>query len=182
MDKIMLATQLYDNRIFGLDAQLVVDTVITLIAIFALFILLSYLLFKPARNLMNQRQQLIQGQLDEAAVTNQQAESMKAEYDSKLSGVQKETEKLLAEARKKALLKETEIVDEAKEEADRITARANKEIELEKSKAKDEVKQEIIEVASLMAAKFVEASMDEEKQAQLVDETLEKLGDGTWEN
>jgi len=41
-----------DPRIFGLDPQTLFDTCITLVAMLALFILLSYLLFNPARKLI----------------------------------------------------------------------------------------------------------------------------------
>ena len=53
---------------------------------------------------------------------------------------------------------------------------------LEKDKVRDEMKQEIVHVASAMAGKFVAASMDEDKQAQLIDETLKEMGDETWQN
>ena len=44
------------------------------------------------------------------------------------------------------------------------------------------MKHEMIEVATLMAGRFVEESLDAEKQEKLVDETLEKLGDEIWQN
>lgn len=170
------------NRIFGLDAQLVFDTCITLIAVFVLFLLMSYLLFKPARELIRKRQEYIKDQLDEAAQAQKVADDMKTEYDAKLQDVGQEAEEILTQARKKAKAKENEIVDEAKEEAFRITARAKKDIELEKARVKDEMKQEMVEVATAMAGRFVEETMDEKKQSELIDETLEKMGDTTWRN
>ena len=91
-------------------------------------------------------------------------------------------DEILSTSRKKAIKKENDIIDEAKDEAARIIARANKEAELEKSKVKDEVKQEIIGVAKQMAGKLVEVSLDEEKQLSLIDETLEEMGETTWQN
>ena len=44
------------DYIFGLDPQLLVDSAITILAMFFVFLLLSYLLFNPARNLMEKRQ------------------------------------------------------------------------------------------------------------------------------
>ena len=79
-------------------------------------------------------------------------------------------------------MKESEIVGEAQDEAARIRARAEKEIELERNKVQTEMKHEMIEVATLMAGRFVEESLDAEKQEKLVDETLEKLGDEIWQN
>lgn len=170
------------DKIFGLDSQLLVDTGITLIAMLILFILLSYLLFNPARKLIQKRKDFIQGQLDEAAKAQSDAIEMKSRYDEKLSQVDAEAADMLADARRKALDKEKEIVEKASEEAHLIKVRAEKEVELEKNKVRDEMKQEMVQVASAMAGKFVAASMDEDKQAQLIDETLKEMGDDTWQN
>ena len=45
----------------------------------------------------------------------------------------------------------------------------------------DDMKQEMVQIASAMAGKFVSQSMTEEMQAQLIDETLEEMGDETWQ-
>ena len=170
------------NRIFGLDPQLLADTAITLLAMLVLFILLSYLLFNPARKLIQKRKDFIQSQLDDAAKAQADAKEMKSQYDERLSQVDAEAAELLAEARRKALDREKEIVDQASEEAHQIKMRAEKEVELQKSRVRDEMKQEMVQVASAMAGRFVAASMDEDKQAQLIDETLKEMGDETWQN
>ena len=168
------------DYIFGLDPQLLVDSAITTLAMFFVFLLLSYLLFNPARNLMEKRQEGIREQMETAAREKQDAIQFKAEYDEKIKNVQKETDEILSEARKKALKKESVMLEEAREEAAQIVARANREVELEKSKVKDEMKQEIINVATAMAGKIVASSLDESKQSQLLADTLEEMGDETW--
>ena len=67
-----------------------------------------------------------------------------------------------------------------KEEAAKIVERARVEAELEKKKMTDEVKREMIAVASVMAAKIVQANMDTNVQQQLIEETLKEIGDSTW--
>ena len=168
------------DYIFGLAPQLLVDSAITILAMFFVFLLLSYLLFNPARNLMEKRQEGIREQMETAAREKQDAIQFKAEYDEKIKNVQKETDEILSEARKKALKKESVMLEEAREEAAQIVARANREVELEKSKVKDEMKQEIINVATAMAGKIVASSLDESKQSQLLADTLEEMGDETW--
>ena len=168
------------DYIFGLDPQLLVDSAITILAMFFVFLLLSYLLFNPARNLMEKRQEGIREQMETAAREKQDAIQFKAEYDEKIKNVQKEKDEILSEARKKALKKESVMLEEAREEAAQIVARANREVELEKSKVKDEMKQEIINVATAMAGKIVASSLDESKQSQLLADTLEEMGDETW--
>lgn len=170
------------DRLFGLDLQLLADSCIELVAIFVLFVGMSYLLFTPARDFLKKRQEKIQGDLDSAAKDKEKASVLKAEYTDKLKGINEEAEAILSESRQKALKKESVIVGEAKEEAARIIDRAGKEAELEKSRIKDEVKQEMVSVAGLMAGKIVKASMDEAKQSSLIEETLKEMGDTTWQS
>ena len=169
---VALAQSGLGDYIFGLDPQLIFDSLITILAMFFLFLFLSYLLFNPARNLMQKRQETIRQEMETAAKEKADAIQFK--------NVDKESEEILSETRKKALKKETAIVGEAKEEANRILERANREVELEKNKVKDEVKQEMISVATAMAGKVIEVSLDEGKQSQLIEDTLKEMGDETW--
>lgn len=169
-----------EPRLFDLDFQLAADTLLTLIAVIALFFFLSYFLFNPAREFMNKRQERIKGELDDAKKNQEEAAALKAEYEEKIRAIDKEAEGILSAARKKALDNEASIVAKAKEEAHTIIDRANSEAEQEKLRVKDDVKKEMISVASAMAQKAVGDSMDVSVQERLVDETLKEIGDGTW--
>ena len=92
-----------DNRIFGLDPQLLFDTAIGLLAMLVLFILLSYLLFNPARKLIQKRKEFIASQLEEAAKAEKDAKELETQYRAKLDKVEDEAEEMLSDARKKAL-------------------------------------------------------------------------------
>ena len=173
---------LMENRVFGLDLQLVMDALITMLAVFTMFVLLSYLLFNPARDFLKKRQAKIQEDLDKAEKERAEGEAFKAEYDKKMAEADSEAETILSESRKKALKHQDEVIASAKEEAGRIMARAQQEAELEKSKVRDQVKQEMITVAAAMAGKFVSSSMDPAKQDALIDETLKEMGDETWQS
>ncbi len=167
-------------RIIGFDWQLLHDAVLTGINIFILFFALSYLLFNPARAFLEKRRQKIAGDLAEAADNKKTAQELKAEYESKLKEINKEADMILAEARKKAMIKETDILDEARAEAARIIERANRQVELERKQALDDMKQEIVSIASLMAGKVVASSIDVKVQDSLIDETLKEMGESTW--
>ena len=167
-------------RIIGFDWQLVHDVTLTAINVLILFFALSYLLFNPARDLLEKRRQKIAGELAEAAQDKKTAQELKAEYESRIKEIDKEADSILAEARKKAMMKESDILDEARAEAARIIDRANRQVELERKKALDDMKQEIISIASLMAGKVVAGSMDVKIQDSLIDETLKEMGESTW--
>ena len=51
---MLLATEPY-KFLFNLDAQLLFDTILLAVAVFFLFLLMSYLLFNPARKLLKDK-------------------------------------------------------------------------------------------------------------------------------
>ena len=173
----MLASQTF---LFNLDAQLLFNAILVAIAVFVLFLVMSNLLFNPARKLLKDRQDRIDNDIKDAKEDKESAAALKSEYESKLKDINKEAEVILSEARQKALKNETKIIEEAKEEASRIIKRAQEEAELEKKHAMDDVKQEIIAIASLMAQKVVAANIDSTIQDTLVEETLKEMGESTW--
>ena len=168
------------ERLFDLDMQLVHDTILLAIAVFFLFLAMSYLLFNPVRKMLEDRKLKIKGELDDAAADKADAAGLKAQYEEKLKNIDKEAEAILSEARQKALHNEAKIVEEAKAEAARIIARAGEEALLAKKRVVDEMKQEMIAVAAAMAQKVISANIDISIQNQLVDETIKEMGDSTW--
>lgn len=172
---------LAEGRIFGLDAQLIHDAVILGINIFIIFMLASYLLFKPARELLKKRQDKIQSDLDAAKIDKEKAAAMVDEYTAKLENVDTEAEAIMSDARRKAKLNEAQIIADAKEEANLLIKRAEGEIELERIRALEDVKQEIIDIASVMAAKAVSEQMKVDVQDKLVDETIKEMSKDTWQ-
>ena len=177
---LVLAAAEMEPRLFDLDFQLLADATLMIIAVFALFLIASHMLFNPVRDMLQKRQDKIKSELDNAAKDMADAKALKADYEARLKDIDKEAENILSEARKKALANENKIVAQAKEEAARIIERANVEAELEKKKAADEVKREMVVLASLMAGKVVNAAIDTTVQDSLIEETLKEMGDSTW--
>ena len=170
------------ERLFNLDIQLIADATLLIIAVPFLFILLSYLLFNPVRKFMNDRKEHIASDLATAADDKAQADKLKAEYEEKLKDIDKEAEKILAEARAKALANENKIISEAKDEAAGIIAKAREDARLEAKAVENEMKQQMIAVAALMAQKVVTKNIDTTIQESLVDETLKEMGGLSWQS
>ena len=157
LNAVLLAAEM-EPRLFDLDFQLLADSLLTIIAVFVLFIALSY----------------------HAKTAQEDAEKLKADYEARLANVDKEADEILSAARAKALANEADIVAKAREEASRIIAHAHVEAELEKKKAADEIKQEMVGLAMDAAGKFVRVSMDDRTKNALIEETLAEIGENTW--
>ena len=170
------------SRLFNLDFQLLHDSVLTLIAVFVLFLGGSFFFFNPARKFIDKRKQSIADDIEAAEKEKSEAERLKNEYEEKLKNVDAEVEGILSDARQRALANENRIVADAREEAGKIIDNAHREANLEKQKVADEVKKEVINVAEAMAGKIVAASMSDADQRRLLDETLKGMGEDTWLN
>lgn len=170
------------DRLFNLDAQLLADTVLLMLAMLVMFTLLSYLLFNPARELLRKRREKIKNDIDSAQAAKEQADKLKEDYDARIKNINREADEILSQARQKALQNAEDIKAQANEEAARILTRAQSQIELDKKKAADDMKKEMISIASMMAGKVVSASIDEAAQESLMEETLKEIGDETWQS
>ena len=170
------------SRLFNLDFQLLHDSVLTLIAVFVLFLGGSFFFFNPARKFLDKRKQSIADDIEAAEKEKSEAERLKNEYEEKLKNVDAEVEGILSDARQRAFANENRIVADAREEAGKIIDNAHREANLEKQKVADEVKKEVINVAEAMAGKIVAASMSDADQRRLLDETLKGMGEDTWLN
>ena len=128
------------SRLFNLDFQLLHDSLLTLIAVFVLFLGGSFFFFNPARKFLEKRKQGIADDIESARKEKEEAERLKSEYEDKLKNVDTEVEGILSDARQRALANENRIVADAREEAGKIIDNAHREANLEKLKVADEVK------------------------------------------
>ena len=106
MKMILLTEGETMSRLFDLDWQLLADSCLMIIAIFVLFLALSYFLFNPARKFLNDRKEKIRGELEEAKTSQEKAAELKEQYEAKLKDIDKEAEDILSDARRRALQNE----------------------------------------------------------------------------
>lgn len=170
-----------DERLFGLDIQLLFDAVVNITFILSLFFIMSRLFFKPVREFIEKRDRAIEAEIKSAGVLYGQSEQLRDEYEMMLREVHKEAERLMSSSRKEALLRQEEIIACAKQEASTIVEQVYEEARLEKSSVKDEVKQEMASIASVLANQFV-VSDDPFREALLLEDTLKEMGDEAWQN
>ena len=64
-------------RLFGLDLQLLFDSGLTLLAVFVLFLILSYNLFNPARKVLKNRSERIARDISEAYEDREEARKIR---------------------------------------------------------------------------------------------------------
>ena len=82
---LVLAAAEMEPRLFDLDLQLLADSALMIVAVFALFLIASHLLFNPVREMMQKRQERIKTELDTAASDMEEAKALREEYAGKMN-------------------------------------------------------------------------------------------------
>ena len=164
-------------KILHFDIQLLIQAGSQFINIAIVIAVLGFILYIPVRDFLDRRRQGIADQIASAEEQEKQANENKALYESKLKTIETERNEILDSARKRVQEKEVQILAEAKKEAEALRNRAQLDIEREKEKAQDEMKAQIIQIASLMAGRYLSANMDSDTQNRLLDEVISELGD-----
>ena len=137
--------------------------------------LIKRFLFKPINEVLQKRQQLANQNIEEAKKAKEDAEAVKAEYESSMSNARAEAGRIIEDAKKDAGLRADEMIREAQAEASSIKAKAEADIRLERKKALNEVKDEIGSLAMDIAGKVVEKEIREDDHRALIDEFLQNV-------
>lgn len=159
-----------------------ISFLITAFNLFIICFIAGYFFSDMISKMLAKRKASIAENIESAKLGKEDAKKLHAMYASKIADFSSEKEAILERARRKAEKRQNEMLEDAKGEARLIVSRAMKEADLAKAKVRDDVKRDMIIYASATAKKLIAENMNEEKQAQLIDETLNEMGETTWQN
>ncbi len=177
---IRLAQAGTDERLFALDQQTLIQIGIQILNGIILAVALGFILYNPVRKFLAKRTETIQTKIDNSETMMSKAQELIAEYESKISNIDKEYEKVLEEGRVKAAAEEKIIIEAARQEAERIKRDALESGAIERERVRLETRPYVIELATLMAEKYLTESIDKEAQEKLYDDVLSELEDARW--
>ena len=136
---------------------------------------LIILLRKPASNALNDRIKGIKEQLNDLETKKLEAEKNLAQYNERLSLLDKEAEKIVAEYIKQGNEAKKRILDAAGDAALKLEEQARRNIEHEFKQARLKLKEEVVEKALVMAEEIIKRNITGKDQEKLVSEYLEKV-------
>lgn len=168
------------GSILQFDKSLIVKLAIQWFNILLLTFILIRVLYSPVKKFMADRAERIMGDIDSARKSNQEAQGIKAKYEEKLANIEKEREEILVKAHREAVEEHDRILLEVREQAKHLLQSADEKIKMERENSADEVRRQIIEIASLMASRFVEVSIDNQTRAKYVEEALADWSEHSW--
>ena len=115
---------------------------------------LYLLLYRPVKQFMEQRQAYYQNIHQEAQQVKEQADQMKAEYQEKMSQVEKTIAQRQADAEQELEQLRSQQVADAKQEAEEILAKAQENAQWEKAEMISKASKELVDIAVTAAEKI----------------------------
>ena len=140
------------------------------------FAVLKKFLFKPVKQMIDDRQQEIDTMYADADAAKQKAADLEKEYADHLQSIKDERDTMLREATARAQKREEEIVNEANQKAAEIKARAEENIERDKQRAVNDIKDEISDIVIMAASKVVEKEISAKDNEAIIADFLQNVG------
>jgi len=143
-----------------------------------LAVALVFVLRKPLSQALGARIKGIKDQLEDLEARKAEAEKQLAEYNEKLSRLEKESEKIVEDYIKQGYEAKARILKEAESAAEKLQIQARRNIEHEFKQAKLKLQEEIFETSLAKAEEILKGKISGEDQDRLVDEYLRKVEAG----
>lgn len=150
----------------------------TFVNLIVFFLILKRLLFQPVMGMIEKREQMISGQIEDAEQKNTQAGLLKEKYDAELKNANQEAAIIVKTAKERGKEEYEKILRDAGAEASKIIADASKTIETEREKAVQGIQNEIAQVAIAAASKVIQENVDQASNEKILDDFLREAGAG----
>ena len=149
---------------------------VNLVSFFILLVLLKKFAWDKLIDMLDERQRLVEDQLDDAARNQKEALVLLEENQEKLKNAQQEIKVMMEDAREQSKIEKQAILEEARKQAEQLKVNAQRDIEDEKKKALEEINKQIAELSVLVASKILEKELDGSTQSEYVDKVIKEVG------
>ena len=151
------------------------EIIVGAIAFGIVFAFMAKWVIPRLNNILEERRQKIQGELERAEATRREADAELARYREQLANAREEANRIIEEGRKTAEQLRTDLQAKAEQEAGATVARATEEIRAERDRVLRELSTKVGQTVVELAGRIVEKELDKTTQQQLVDEFIEQV-------
>lgn len=134
------------------------------------------------KQVLEERREKIQGEMERAEATRTEAEQLQEEYRKQLAGARDDANRIIEEARATADQLRRDLQAKAEEESQAIVARAQEEIRAERDRVFQELRTQVGSIAVEIAGRIVGESLDERTHQRLIDEFIDEVASGASTN
>lgn len=158
------------------------ELIVGLLAFAVLFFFTWKWVLPKFKEVLEQRREQIQGEMEKAEATRGEAEKLQEEYRTQLAGARDEANRIIEEARGTADQLRRDLQAKAEEESQAIVGRAQEEIRAERDRVFQELRAQVGSIAVEIAERIVGQSLDERAHQRLIDEFIDEVASGAGAN
>lgn len=168
-----------DNLVLGAGAtgMNLGDIVVTLVTFLLLMALLKKFAWGPLMGIMQQREELVASEIEEAEKNRKESANLLAQNEKLVKETQANMAEILESAKKQATAQREEIISAANAEAARLKESAQRDIAAEREKAVEAIREEVVSLSVLAASKVLGKEISEADNSALIKETIAKAGE-----
>jgi len=155
------------------DPGLFMWTIITFLIVLAI---LKWKAWGPLMNALDKRAEDINNALSAADRAKEDAEKASQDYEKLVQKAHSEAQQIIADSKVAGERVKNDIESAAKEKAEEMIGKAKAQIEAESQKAIQEIKSSVVELSIEAAEKIIEKNLDSEDNRNLVNQTLDNIG------
>lgn len=126
-----------------------------IINLLVLYFFMKHFLIGPVTKIVDERRQMVEKDLEEAAAAREDAGRMKAQYEAAAASADQEARAIVQEARERAQAEYDKILVQARADAKKKQKDAERTIALEQEKAMEELKRSVAGLAMTAAARLL---------------------------
>jgi F-type H+-transporting ATPase subunit b len=158
------------------------ELIVGLIAFAVLFFFTWKWVLPRFRQVLDEREAKIKGELEKAEGERTDAQRLQEEYRQQLAGAREEANRIIEEARSTAEEVRRDLQARAEEQAQQTVARAQDEIRAERDRAFQELRDQVGTIAVELAERVVGETLDREAHERLIEEYLDEVASGGARN
>ena len=143
-----------------------------LVNFLVLLFILNRFLFPRITQMLDARATRVRESMERAEQIQRDAERMEQQFQEKLAEARREGQQIVANANQIAQRIQTEAQEKASQQAEAFLVRAREQIQREADTARQQLRQEVGNLATLVASRVVERSLDERQHVDLIERVL----------
>ena len=156
----------------NLDPGMMIWTWVTFLIVLGI---LSKLALKPMLTAINNREDQIRGDIENAKKQRDEAEELLNKHKELMASAESKAQKIIKENQQLAEKAKQSMIDEARKESEKIIENAKKEIDRQKESALSSLRAEVADLAIGAAEKIIIQKLDKREHDNVINEYIKSM-------
>lgn len=153
----------------------IINLIIQVSTIAALGIVIYLVAWKPLMAMLDKRAETISKDVEDAEISNQEAQKLKVEARDKLQEIQSSASSVINDAKQMADKMQTDAEMQLQETLKKRQADFDEQLRVEKQRAKEEVAAQVVELSMAVAKTYLQDNVDQKDTEARMSELTKKL-------